>query len=421
MSESLRTCAASYSTGDCNLDGQYTGLSICCLGTGAGQLSLGRSNAATAVRVASTTYLFDAGGGVQTQLMAARGVYLGDIRKIMITHMHGDHVFGLTGLLLSMEALAKVSSARDGRHKLVQIYGPIGLYNFVAANLSLTYAVLKHLTVEVYEFHHKNNNNRGGAVHGPTRRRKPHQHRLGAMATFPEFAIPNLIRKALPQNEDGTWTVAVGDEVKTEQDATKARSNNRQPHIVAAEIQHVPKLQCFGFVIQEPMTQPGNIDPQRATALGLRPGKLYNSLRFGIPVLADNGKDWIQPQDVLIGERPKPRSVAILGDCCHVPQPMADLCRGVDVLVHEATHNSYDVGNKVDFGGHSTAGAAGQFADRVTAKVLLLNHVSATACRREDEQVFVNEAEAAIRQGRTRVQMSYDFLEIMVPTGGFNW
>lgn len=418
LSESLRTCHTKYSTGDCIRHGKYTGFSLCCLGTGAGKSTLGRSNAATALRVASTTFLFDAGEGVQTQLMAARGVNLSNIRKIMITHMHGDHVFGLTSLLLGMEFQAKVAVAKNDRHKLVQVYGPIGLYNFIAANLSLSYSVLKNLTVEVYEFHETKNE--GVGVHGQARRSKPFQHRPGALTIFPEFVIPNLVRKALPQNEDGTWTVVIGDEVKTVQDAISA-GNNRQPHIVAAKLEHVPKLQCFGFLIQEPMTQPCKIDPQRATALGLRPGKNYDALRFGMPVLADNGQDWIQPEDVLIGERPKPRSVAILGDCCHVPQPMADLCRGVDVLVHESTHTSRDVGKKVVFGGHSTALGAGQFADNVAAKVLLLNHLSASASERADEVVFVNEAESAIRHGRTRVQMSYDFLEIMIPKGGFNW
>jgi hypothetical protein len=62
-------------------DSRHSGFTVSFLGTGAGQVSIHRSNASTALRLGSTTYLFDAGEGVQRQLMLSR-VRAGDIEKI---------------------------------------------------------------------------------------------------------------------------------------------------------------------------------------------------------------------------------------------------------------------------------------------------------------------------------------------------
>lgn len=58
-----------------------TGFSVCFLGTGAGRPSPLHSNAATALRMGSSIYLFDAGEGVQLQFMRSR-LRLGDVKKI---------------------------------------------------------------------------------------------------------------------------------------------------------------------------------------------------------------------------------------------------------------------------------------------------------------------------------------------------
>jgi hypothetical protein len=59
----------------------HSGFTVSFLGTGAGQVSVHRSNASTALRLGRTTFLFDAGEGVQRQLMLSR-VSVGSIDKI---------------------------------------------------------------------------------------------------------------------------------------------------------------------------------------------------------------------------------------------------------------------------------------------------------------------------------------------------
>jgi ribonuclease BN (tRNA processing enzyme) len=65
---------------------------------------------------------------------------------------------------------------------------------------------------------------------------------------------------------------------------------------------------------------------------------------------------------------------------------------------------------------------AGRFADYVDAKVLLLNHISpAYSGDWNSMRMLVQEAEKAIQKSNTRVQASYDLLELLVPRDGFDF
>jgi len=68
--------------------------------------------------------MFDCGEGTQRQMVKA---HIGFQRpmKIFISHLHGDHVLGLPGLLQSMSLMR--------REKELHIYGPVGLIEFVKA------------------------------------------------------------------------------------------------------------------------------------------------------------------------------------------------------------------------------------------------------------------------------------------------
>ncbi len=74
----------------------------------------------------SDLWLFDCGEGTQHQFIRSN-LKLSQIKKIFITHMHGDHIYGLPGLLASI-GLAGSSSG-------IEIFGPASLKNFVDACL----------------------------------------------------------------------------------------------------------------------------------------------------------------------------------------------------------------------------------------------------------------------------------------------
>lgn len=92
------------------------------LGTGASIPTKDRNLSSVVVRYDSELVMFDCGEGTQKQMSIA-GLSLGKKMKIFISHMHGDHVLGLSGLMQSMALL--------GREKQLDVYGPRGITKFV--------------------------------------------------------------------------------------------------------------------------------------------------------------------------------------------------------------------------------------------------------------------------------------------------
>ncbi|MCK0472065.1 ribonuclease Z [Halalkalibacter sp. APA_J-10(15)] len=94
------------------------------LGTGSGIPSKSRNVSGLAVRFLQRkdVWLFDCGEATQHQLLSS-SITLSKISHIFITHLHGDHIYGLPGLLSSR-------SAQGGQSKLT-IYGPEGVKEFI--------------------------------------------------------------------------------------------------------------------------------------------------------------------------------------------------------------------------------------------------------------------------------------------------
>jgi len=116
-------------------------LEIVFLGTGGAMPTRDRSLPSIVVRRESEIFMFDCGECSQRQMAAAK---LGFNRKmkILISHMHGDHVFGLPGLLQSMSFL--------GRQKKLDIYGPEGIADFVDA-MNRTVRFNQRFPTEIHE------------------------------------------------------------------------------------------------------------------------------------------------------------------------------------------------------------------------------------------------------------------------------
>ena len=76
-------------------------MNITFLGTSSGVPSLTRNVSSLALKLSqsSEVWLFDCGEGTQHQIMKSN-IKSSQIKKIFITHMHGDHIYGLPGCLL---------------------------------------------------------------------------------------------------------------------------------------------------------------------------------------------------------------------------------------------------------------------------------------------------------------------------------
>ncbi|WP_436884312.1 ribonuclease Z [Mammaliicoccus sciuri] len=88
-------------------------------------------------------WLFDVGEATQHRILHT-GIKLGKISHIFITHLHGDHIFGLPGLLTSR-------SFQGGKDKPLTIIGPKGIAKFIQTALEISQSHLNY-PITVNEF-----------------------------------------------------------------------------------------------------------------------------------------------------------------------------------------------------------------------------------------------------------------------------
>jgi ribonuclease Z len=91
------------------------------LGTGAAAPTNERNLSGVAMRRQGEVFLFDCGEGTQMQFRRAE-LRPGKLRYIFISHLHGDHLFGLPGLLTSLHMA--------GCQQQVDLFGPNGISEY---------------------------------------------------------------------------------------------------------------------------------------------------------------------------------------------------------------------------------------------------------------------------------------------------
>ena len=99
--------------------------------------------------------LFDCGEGTQRQMNIC-GLNRNKIKKILISHWHGDHVAGLVGMLQTIGHNMHDEEAKE-KHR-IQLYGPQGTKQFMHHLLRCTQQEMGKIDIDIHEVdmkHHK--------------------------------------------------------------------------------------------------------------------------------------------------------------------------------------------------------------------------------------------------------------------------
>jgi ribonuclease Z len=109
------------------------------LGTNAGVPTLQRNVTSIALRLYEerrSFWLFDCGEATQHQILKS-SLKLSKLEKIFITHLHGDHIFGLPGLLASRSNQGGVSP--------LTVYGPRGIKEYIETSMKLSQSRMDYI------------------------------------------------------------------------------------------------------------------------------------------------------------------------------------------------------------------------------------------------------------------------------------
>ena len=115
-------------------------LAVTILGNNSALPAFDRHPTSQVVTLNEHLFLVDCGEGTQTQIAKYR-IRRSRIQKIFISHLHGDHYFGLAGVITTMGLL--------GREQDLHVYGPAALEPIIQLQLQ---AGGSHLPFQLY-FH----------------------------------------------------------------------------------------------------------------------------------------------------------------------------------------------------------------------------------------------------------------------------
>jgi ribonuclease Z len=327
------------------------------------------------------TWMFDCGEATQHQLLKCQNVSAGNIEKIFITHLHGDHLYGLPGLMCSLSTMRSSSGDDEEEHaecafadgfpdfsknsKYLEIYGPMNLAKYIRGVFENSQVCLK--------FKYRVNE-----LIPPSDIRKASEERIKLYwcEERPNYIYPN---------PDGTYNII-----------------NGEITVNAGILQH--PIFSVGYVITEP-TISGTMNMDKVTALGVPKGPLLRQLKSGMSVTftvqnvdpENHGEQTItvHPNQVLdppiIG-----RKMVILGDTAD-SRMIAPMVIDADFLVHESTLSNMPE-RFARQRGHSTAYMAGKFAGSVNAKNLILTHFGSKYLTREKDQKEIKDMDELIRE-----------------------
>lgn len=163
--------------------------------------------------------------------------------------------------------------------------------------------------------------------------------------------------------------VGIGFPVKVHELEQGMELDMKRYKIIPFALEHhdIPTL---GYVFHE-AERPGKFDKPRAVELGVPEGPLFGKLQRGQSVEVEG--QTVTP-DMVIGPTRPGRKVVYALDTVPTDN-VVEHAENADVLVHDST-GSYDIKEKMQRYGHTTAREAAEIAKRAGVETLILTHIS---------------------------------------------
>ncbi|KAJ3264705.1 hypothetical protein HDU77_007721 [Chytriomyces hyalinus] len=430
------------------------------LGTASAQPSTTRNHSSLALRTDGDVWLFDCGEATQHQLIRLNGdpktlavrdpmdpsaaskdivpPKMSRVSAVFLTHLHGDHCFGLPGFLCTAGSVVRIGEERDPIH----VYGPQGTKSYVRGVLDATQSRIGRGIVihEMLLPSHLSHTDDLELVAKLSVTRPPHIDELKGSDFFASsFTTADSLDPA-----DWYWTIITGNE--------EGKSGASRLTVQASPIPHT--VPTVGYFITEPQI-PGRLRADQITPI-LQRNKAALGLKNPMILLSKikNGETLTMPDGTILvpSEFTEParrgRRLLILGDTSNAEDSAlvklvdelkmpdgtfnsnAEECL-VDLVIHEATNSclASDIATGLTLEsvesttiehGHSTPQMAARFARRVGAGRLVLNHFSSRYKGDADEVSLLVMEE--VRQlavdvfGNDRVVCARDFMNVSVPS-----
>lgn len=362
----------------------------------------------------SQVWLFDAGEGATAQLQRSN-MRMGLVRNIFITHLHGDHLYGLPGLVMCIlgrkdSPKSPVSSNADNstsvqympEHSSLNVYGPQGVRSFLRTALGVSnFRAPRKGSLHIHELLWPD---LCGAPSQQKRHRLARPYWRCPVRRLPFEGEGSVIKPNLVDGQ--AWTYNVIPELCDNGSLAKAPAS-----VVAAPVLHT--VPTFAYGVTE------NVAPRR-----------FDKIKLGLLGVPSDGRaevrqlfsNWLSGEqgfwngreigvhEVLQDGRCA-RRLCVVGDT-HDASMAAHIAQDVDVLVHEATNLAAQA-ELARTRGHSSTLEATKFAKRVRAKRLILNHTSVAYSERK---IRTMESEARAMFGSRKAFVARDLSVFSVPT-----
>jgi ribonuclease Z len=313
-------------------------MEVIVLGSSAAIPTSERNLLSIALKYQSKLFLFDCGEDLQRRFIDAN-LKFNKFLTIFLTHIHGDHVIGLPGLLFRFNLI--------GRDAPVHIYGFRNLFYYIFFHHKIL-GLKADYPFHVWEIDHQN---------------QKIIHFEGLDSIEPKEILPLKDNTILDTDKFSIKYTVVNHSVET-----FAYSFNEKPRY-------------------------GKFNPLRAKELGIPEGKIYGELQKGNPMVIDGNK--IDPiKEGIVGPKRSGRKFTYSGDTAY-SENLIVLGKDSDILIHEATY-SKELTEVAKENQHSTTIDAAKAAKQMNAKLLVLSHISsryqddANKLLKEARKIFPN-------------------------------